>query len=173
MRRCVVWLFTVLCLFMPVSAQAVFRGETNLGRMDFAAEAPSAEGVYRAQLVLKNDTAASAGVFVQAETQTNGELRLTVRQNGKTSPVFEGDAAALAGCRVLLCRLETQGSAVLYGEWSGAAQPAVLALTAEPLEDPDSINRLKLIFCACIWMALVMLGCYLAIVLSGRFGKKK
>ena len=172
MRKWVVSLLLTVCLILPVSAQAVYRGDASCGSLDFTAGEETAIGVLEASLSLKNDEAYPVGIYVQGEAQARGALRLTVRQSGKTTTVFEGDITALAACRVLLCRLEAQRSAVVYGRLE-ADEPIVLPLTAEPIEEPGGANRAKLIFYVCIWMALVILACYLAIVLANKFGKKK
>ena len=170
MRKWMILLLTVLCLSLPVSAQAVFRGEADFGCMDFK---PAKDG-YTVYTELKNDAAYPIGIYVQTEGETGGMLRLSVRQSGKTALVFEGNAAALAECRALLCRLEAQGTAVVQGRLeSEEVSPASLKLTAEPLEEPGSADHAKLVFYVCIWMALVLLSSYLAIVLANKFGKKK
>ena len=102
MRKWMILLLAVLCLSLPVSAQAVFRGEADFGCMDFK---PAKDG-YTVYTELKNDAAYPIGIYVQTEGETGGMLRLSVRQSGKTALVFEGNAAALAECRALLCRLE-------------------------------------------------------------------
>ena len=56
---------------------------------------------------------------------------------------------------------------------SEEVSPASLKLTAEPLEELGSTDHAKLVFYVCIWMALVLLCSYLAIVLANKFGKKK
>lgn len=141
------------------------------------AEAPlavlqvTARGADDAGQTVCNEAAYTVCVYAGGGALTDAPIQLYAEHRGERRLVYAGRGDALADGRVLLCTLESGGTAELWAISEAAG--ASLSVQAVRAHAPGTQDTLKLMLYVCIWVALVVLGSYIALVIASRRKRKK
>lgn len=168
LRRLGIVLCVIVFFIIPVSAQTIYNESSTTQVLELPAEETEV------QTELKNDNVQPIAVYLSASEADQAEIRVYLRQNGENTLLLEGAATALSKCRVQVCVLKAQESAVLYLQRSGSSGgPLTLTLEAQPLGNEGGTDYVRLLVYICVWMSLAILGAYIVIIVSNRQAKRK